>query len=327
METLVLKLKGAASSICSKQDKELLIPVTYDSSIDGNEYGIVALNLTARNSKSGQYSYDDVLKITDKKGNYQFGMDTYDKNSNTVVSFDPVNGTYQDILTFEGMFTYGTFTTRTRIYFKKKKDASNVDGLVDVLPVIDNFTFNMLGQDGIGIFVSEDSKAKARTPLTLSALPVQTDSIKNISVGTLNCSLGEIPDILPNAVFVHVNTLSSHNIDELVDSKIEDLQSDRFDGDLINLPAGLKKISDTYEDKGYLHYSGGKSAKFTQLNSVLLYQSALSLTQTEMDNFLGCLAVSTWSGDNKRLCIKPGKGVSLNQESIEAIKGKGVAIV
>ena len=326
METLVLKLRGASSYICSKQDKELLIPVTYDSSIDGNEYGFITLNMTATNKKNGQYSYSDVLKITDKKGNYQFGMNTYDKNSNTAVNFDPVNGTYQDSLTFEGMFLYGTSSNGLRIYFKKK-DANNVDGLIDVAPVIDDFKYHMLGQDGIGIFISVDSKAKGVKPLTLSAIPVQTESITNIIMDSLNCSLGEIPDIFPNATSVKINTLSSHSVDKLVDSKIEDLLSDRLDGDLINLPAGLKKISDTYYDKGYLHYSGDKSAKFTQLNSVLLYQSALSLTQTEIDNFLGSLAASTWSGDNKQLSINVGKGVTLNQESVNAIKAKGVSVI
>lgn len=326
MDTLVLKLKGKATSNCSKKENEILLPVTYDSSVDGNEYGVIVLNVTAANSDTGEYSYNDMLKITDKKGNYEFGTNSYNKDNNSDVNFDPVNGVYQDELICEGRFSYGSFVSSMKIFFKKKKDASNGNGLIDILPLIDSFTYNMLGQEGAGNFVSANSKAKGKTPLTLSAIPLLTDSIHNLKIESLNCSLSEIPDIFPDAISVSIDKLSSYYIDGLADSKIENLHSNRFDGDLINLPKGLKIMSDTYFDKGYLHYSGDKSAKFTQLNQILLYQSALSLTQEEMDNFLGCLAASTWSGDNKQLSINPGKGVSLNQESIDAIKGKGVVI-
>lgn len=327
METLVLKLKGEATSHCSKKENEILLPVTYDSSVDGNEYGVIVMNITANNSLSEQYSYSNILKITDKKGNYEFGTNSYNKDNNSNINFDPVNGVYQDELTYEAMFLYGTFSSVIKIFFKKKKDASNGNGLIDILPLMDDFTYNMLGQEGAGEFVSVNSKAKGKTPLTLSAIPLLADSIRSLYFDSLNCSLSEIPDIFPDATSVSISNLSSYYIDGLADSKIEILNSDRFDGDLINLPKGLKTMSDTYNCKGYLHYSGDKLSKFTQLNKILLYQSSLSLTQEEMDNFLGCLAASTWSGDNKQLRIEPGKGVSLNQESIEAIKGKGVAIV
>lgn len=324
METLVLKLKGNATSNCSKKENEILLPVTYDSSVEGNEYGVIVLNVVASNSATGEYSYNDMLKITDKKGNYEFGTNS---GNNSDVNFDPVNGVYQDELICEGRFLWGSLVSSMKIFFKKKKDASNGNGLIDILPLIDNFAYKMLGQVGAGNFVSVNSKAKGKTPLTLSAIPLLTDYIGNLKIDSLNCSLSEIPDIFPNAIYVSIDKLSSYYIDGLADSKIENLHSNRFDGDLINLPKGLKTMSDTYNDKGYLHYSGEKSAKFTQLNQILLYQSALSLTQEEMDNFLGCLAASTWSGDNKQLKIKPGKGVSLNQESIDAIKGKGVVIL
>lgn len=326
MDTLVLKLKGKATSNCSKKENELLIPVTYESSVDGNEYGVVVLNITANISDTKQYVYDNVLKVTDKLGNYQFGIGTWEKSNNTFSEFDPVNGIYSDEITHETLFLYGSTVKTVKIFFKKKEDSKNKSGLIDILPLIDSFTYNMLGQEGAGNFVSANSKAKGKTPLTLSAIPLLTDSIHDLKIESLNCSLSEIPDIFPDAISVSIDKLSSYYIDGLADSKIEKLHSNRFDGDLINLPKGLKIMYDTYFDKGYLHYSGDKSAKFTQLNQIFLYQSALSLTQEEMDNFLGCLAASTWSGDNKQLSINPGKGVSLNQESIDAIKGKGVVI-
>lgn len=327
METLVLKLKGEANSNYSKKENELLIPVTYESSVDGNEYGVIILNITASISATSQYGYDNVLKVTDKLGNYQFGIGTWEKSNNTFSEFDPVNGIYSDEITHESLFLYGSFSRPFRIFFKKKEDAKNKSGLIYIAPLINVFEYSMLGQEGAGNFVSVNTKAKGKTPLTLSAIPLLTDSIHNLKIDSLNCSLSEIPDIFPDAISVYIDKLSSYYIDGLADSKIENLHSNRFDGDLINLPKGLKIMSDTYNDKGYLHYSGDKSAKFTQLNQIILYQSALSLTQEEMDNFLGCLAASTWSGDNKQLSINPGKGVSLNHESIEAIKGKGVTVL
>lgn len=327
METLVLNLKGEATSNCSKKENELLIPVTYESSVDGNEYGVVVLNIVAKISDFGQYVYDNVFKVTDKLGNYQFGIGTWEKSNNTFSEFDPVNGIYSDEITHESLFSYGSFSRTFKIFFKKKEDAKNKSGLIDIAQLVNDLNYYKLGQIGAGDFVSANSKSRGKEPLSLTALPLSTSSIDSIYMGTLNCGLCEIPDILPNIKDVHVDVLTSYSIDGLTYSNIEKLESNRYDGDLADLPIKLVSISDSYTDKGYLRYSGGKSAKFTQLNSIHLYQSALSLTQEEMDNFLGCLAASTWSGDNKQLSIKPGKGVSLNQESIEAIKGKGVAIV
>lgn len=327
METLVLKLKGGATSNCSKKENELLVPVTYESSVDGNEYGVIVLNIIANISDTRQYKYDNVLKVTDKLGNYQFGIGTWEKSNNTFSEFDPVNGIYSDEITHESLFLYGSFQRIFKIFFKKKEDAKNKSGLIDITPLINDFNFNKLGQTGAGFFVSANSKSRGKEPLSLTALPLSTGSINNINMKTLNCCLCEIPDIFPNVKAINVEVLTSYSIDGLTDSNIEKLESNRYDGDLADLPIKLVSISDSYNDKGYLHYSGDKSAKFTQLNQILLYQSALSLTQEEMDNFLGCLAASTWGGDNKQLCIKPGKGVSLNQESINAIKGKGVVIL
>lgn len=327
METLVLKLKGEATSNYSKKENELLIPVTYESSVDGNEYGLIVLNISASISATSQYVYDNVLKVTDKLGNYQFGIGTWEKSNNTFSEFDPVNGIYSDEITHESLFLYGSFSRPFRIFFKKKEDAKNKSGLIDIAPLINVFKYKMLGQKGAGFLVSENSKSRGKEPLSLTALPLSTGGINSIYMETLNCGLSEIPDILPNVKDISVKVLTSYSIDGLTDSNIEKLESNRYDGDLANLPIKLVSISDSYNDKGYLHYSGDKSAKFTQLNKILLYQSGLSLTQKEMDNFLGCLAASTWSGDNKQLGINPGKGVSLNQESINAIKGKGVTVL
>lgn len=327
METLVLRLKGEASSICSKKEKELLIPVTYDSSVDGKEYGIIALNIASSIHASTEYAYANLLEITDKLGNYQFGMGSFEKGNNTFREFDPVNGIYKDKLTFEMLYLYGSFSTYIKIFFKKKKDSNNINGLIDIIPLVDIFQYIMLGQIGVGFFVSANSKSRGKEPLSLSAIPVLSSFTNSLYMKTLNCGLDEIQDIFPNAKSIHIEELTSYSIDKLADSNIEKLYLNRYDGDLVNLPIKLVSISDSYNEKGCLHYSGDKSAKFTQLNSVILHMSSLSLTQDEIDNFLGCLAASTWSGDNKQLCIKTGTGVTLNQESINIIKGKGVSIL
>lgn len=121
MDTLVLKLKGKATSNCSKKENEILLPVTYDSSVDGNEYGVIVLNVTASNSTTGEYSYNNLLKITDKKGNYKFGTNSYNKDDNSDVNFDAVNGVYQDELICEGKFLYGSLSSIMKIFSKKRK--------------------------------------------------------------------------------------------------------------------------------------------------------------------------------------------------------------
>lgn len=323
METVVLKLRGQANSPYARKESELVIPVTYDASIDGTEYGSVNINGTFSISNQSESVIFDGLEVKDVNGNFQFGADTYIENE--LNTFNPDSSSYSDSLLVKFKSSYGYRTGTIKIYFKKKNNGGG-DGIIDIKP-LESFDINFLGQEGLGRYVTTNTKSKAKTPISLTSLPLLNSKVSSLNVSDLNCGIDEIPFIFPKITKINAINMLSFNIDNLKDSVVEVINITRIDGDLNNLPTTLKKIKDTYDEIGTTSYSGDGSAKFTQLNSVLLYTSAKSLSQKEMDKFLECLANSTWSGNEMKLHINAASGVTLNPTSISTIRDKGVTIM
>lgn len=323
METVVLKLKGQANSPYARKETELVIPVTYDASIDGTEYGSVNIYGTFAITNQSEGVIFDGLEVKDVNGNFQFGADTYVKNE--LKTFNPDSDSYSDSLLVKFKSSYGYRVGTIKIYFKKKNNGGG-DGIIDITP-LESFNIEFIGQEGLGRYVTTDTKSRAKTPISLTSLPLSNSSVSKLFVSDLNCGMDEIPSIFPKITEIRAINMLSFNIDNLKDSVVEVINAARIDGDLNNLPATLKKIVDTYDEIGTTSYSGNGSAKFTQLNSVLLYTSATSLSQEEMDKFLECLANSTWSGSGMTLQINASSGVTLNPTSISTIRNKGVTVV